>query len=169
MIVFSLSMVSRIFMFGFLYDFRIGIQKLQTLKIKTLLNTLLLICMLSVIQTLVRCNDTGHSRQIRSPTGARGNLKLCNSAFVNFPAFKARGCPPPRFCSLSVPLKKRYCVKANVPASKRNSFYFPKESKVSMQWSRLNLTFSLELKMKVVYLMNAITLKLQSDFHVSLH
>lgn len=111
----------------FLYDFRIGIQKLQTVKMKTLMNTLLLICMLSTIQTLVRCNDTASSRQIRSPTGSRGNLKSCNSAFLNFPAFKARGCPPPRFCSLSVPLKKRYCVKANVPASKRNSFYFPKE------------------------------------------
>ena len=93
---------------------------------KTLATALVLICMLLMIQTLVSCNDTIHSRQIRSPQ-KRGNLKFCNSAFVNFPAFKARGCPPPRFCTLSKPLKERYCVKANVPASKRNSFYFPKE------------------------------------------
>ena len=110
----------------FLYDFRIGIQKYQIVKMTALVKTVFLICMLSMIQTFVSCNDTIHSRQIRSPQ-KRGNLALCNSAFVNFPAFKARGCPPPRFCTLSRPLKERYCVKANVPASKRNSFYFPKE------------------------------------------
>ena len=111
--------------FIFLYDFRIGIQKLKTVKMKVLMNTLLFICMLSMTQSLVNSNESNKSRQIRSPQ-KRGNLKLCNSAFTNFPLFKARGCPPPRFCTLSKPLKERYCVKANVPASKRNSFYFPK-------------------------------------------
>ena len=57
----------------------------------------------------------------RSPQEQRENLRLCQSAFVNFPKFKLRGCPPPRFCSLSRPLKKRYCVKENSP-----KFAFPK-------------------------------------------
>ena len=113
-------------MVSFLYDFRIGIQNRQTMEMKAFINTLFLICLLSMIQMFVNGDDYTRSRQIRSPQ-KRGNLKLCNSAFVNFPKFKSRGCPPPRFCSLSKPLKERYCVKANAPANKRNSFYFPKE------------------------------------------
>ena len=96
-------------------------RNLKRSKMRAIIGLVLLICILSFVE----CNDVTKSRQIRSPQ-KRGNLKLCNSAFVNFPRFKARGCPPPRFCKLSTPLKDRYCVKANAPASKRNSFYFPK-------------------------------------------
>ena len=61
------------------------------------------------------------NRLKRSPQDQRGNLPQCNSAFTNFPKFKLRGCPPPKFCSLSRPLKIRYCVKENSP-----SYAFPK-------------------------------------------
>ena len=57
----------------------------------------------------------------RSPQEQREDLPKCKSAFVNFPKFKLRGCPPPKFCSLSRPLKKRYCVRENSP-----KFAFPK-------------------------------------------
>ena len=57
----------------------------------------------------------------RAPAEQRGNLVHCTSAFTNFPKFKLRGCPPPKFCSLSRPLRKRYCVKENSP-----KFAFPK-------------------------------------------
>ena len=57
----------------------------------------------------------------RAPQEQRENLPKCQSAFVNFPKFKLRGCPPPKFCSLSRPLKKRYCVRENSP-----KFAFPK-------------------------------------------
>ena len=61
------------------------------------------------------------NRLKRSPQDQRENLAQCNSAFTNFPKFKLRGCPPPKFCSLSRPLKIRYCVKENSP-----SYAFPK-------------------------------------------
>ena len=57
----------------------------------------------------------------RAPQEQRENLPKCQSAFINFPKFKLRGCPPPKFCSLSRPLKKRYCVRENSP-----KFAFPK-------------------------------------------
>ena len=57
----------------------------------------------------------------RSPQEQRENLPQCQSAFNNFRKFKLRGCPPPKFCSLSRPLKIRYCVKENSP-----SYAFPK-------------------------------------------
>ena len=49
------------------------------------------------------------TRTRRSPQ--RENLSHCNSAFLNFAKFKQRGCPPPKFCTLSRPLKLRYCTK----------------------------------------------------------
>ena len=61
------------------------------------------------------------NRLKRAPQEQRENLPKCQSAFINFPKFKLRGCPPPKFCSLSRPLKKRYCVRENSP-----KFAFPK-------------------------------------------
>lgn len=94
------------------------------MELKALMKLLLFVTVVLTSDALANSN-TINSRHVRSPQ-KRGNLAFCNSAFVNFPKFKFRGCPPPRFCTLSKPLKERYCVKENVPASKRNKFYFPK-------------------------------------------
>ena len=59
-----------------------------------------------------QANNLNKMRVRRSPkTEERENLSHCNSAFLNFAKFKQRGCPPPKFCTLSRPLKLRYCTK----------------------------------------------------------
>ena len=84
--------------------------------------------LLFVCLTLTLCssyaltqNNDLLNRKSRSPQDQRENLPKCQSAFSLFPKFKLRGCPPPKFCSLSRPLKIRYCVKENSP-----SYAFPK-------------------------------------------
>ena len=70
---------------------------------------------------MMHTNSKLLKRLKRAPQTQRENLPQCQSAFTNFPKFKLRGCPPPKFCSLSRPLKKRYCVRENSP-----KFAFPK-------------------------------------------
>ena len=80
-----------------------------------------LFAMLLLAAESINQNSKMLKRLRRSPQEQREDLPKCKSAFVNFPKFKLRGCPPPKFCSLSRPLKKRYCVRENSP-----KFAFPK-------------------------------------------
>ena len=125
----ALPKISQSFSFVFLYDMHImhyaylihifqNSQK-RIMGFKLVLFTTFLVLLFWPSKSMH--TSTTFKRLRRAPPEQRENLIHCTSAFTNFPKFKLRGCPPPKFCSLSRPLKKRYCVKENSP-----KFAFPK-------------------------------------------
>ena len=119
------------FTFVFLYDLHFMhyaylIHIFQNTRSQKRIMGFKLILFTTFLALLIWPSESMHTSTIlkrlkRAPADQRENLIHCTSAFTNFPKFKLRGCPPPKFCSLSRPLKKRYCVKENSP-----KFAFPK-------------------------------------------
>ena len=104
-------------------DYCTATNTYQGMELRLYALVILLFSLVWITETMSQSSNVLKSRKVRSP---RGNLKLCNSAFVNFAKFKLRGCPPPRLCSLSRPLKKRYCVRENAPKKYQKDTYFPR-------------------------------------------
>ena len=80
-----------------------------TMDLKVFLVFTMYVFLMFAKESLSHSTNNLGTRFRRSPQ--RENLSHCNSAFLNFAKFKQRGCPPPKFCTLSRPLKLRYCTK----------------------------------------------------------
>ena len=82
------------------------------MDLKAILSFTVYLLVTFATESLSYSTTTPGTRFRRSPiTPERENLSHCNSAFLNFAKFKQRGCPPPKFCTLSRPLKLRYCTR----------------------------------------------------------
>ena len=102
-----------IYVISNLLPFRIAFTDFSssaTMDLKVFISVMLCIILSLATESLSLRSDL-RTRHRRSPQKERENLSHCNSSFLNFAKFKQRGCPPPKFCTLSRPLKLRYCTK----------------------------------------------------------
>ena len=102
-----------IYVISNLLPFRIAFTDFSssaTMDLKVFISVMLCIILSFATESLSLTSDL-RTRHRRSPQKERENLSHCNSSFLNFAKFKQRGCPPPKFCTLSRPLKLRYCTK----------------------------------------------------------
>ena len=109
----TIDIVHFIYVISNLLPFRIAFTDFSssaTMDLKVFISVMLCIILSFATESLSLPSDL-RTRHRRSPQKERENLSHCNSSFLNFAKFKQRGCPPPKFCTLSRPLKLRYCTK----------------------------------------------------------